>query len=167
MKRKSKLFTARYVATGGLIAALYVVLTLVTSLFGFSSGVIQLRLSEALCILPAFTPAAIPGLFIGCLISNIISGGVIWDVIFGSIATLIGALGTYLLRKNRWLCLTVPIISNTIIIPLILTFAYQVPQSFWFLMLTIGVSEIISVGVLGELLYQPINKYKEYMFREI
>lgn len=157
--------TARTVAIGGLIAALYIVLTLVTSLFGFSNGVLQLRLSEALCILPAFTPAAIPGLFIGCLLSNIIAGGVVWDIVFGSIATLIGAFGTYLLRKNRWLCIIPPIISNAIIIPLVLTFAYGVPESFLFLVFTIGVSEIISAGVLGELLYQPLHKHPEIFLR--
>lgn len=83
-----------------MIAALYVVLTYITNLLGLASGTIQVRFSEALCILPVFTPAAIPGLFIGCLISNLITGGIIWDIIFGSIATLLGALGTYFLRKR-------------------------------------------------------------------
>ena len=98
---KTKTNKARYVASAALIAALYVVLTTISSLMGLSSGVIQVRFSEALTILPAFTPAAIPGLFIGCLISNIIAGGVIWDVIFGSVATLIGAVGTYLLKRKK------------------------------------------------------------------
>ena len=90
---------ALYTARGALIGALYVVLTLVSALFGLSSGVIQFRISEALCVLPIFMPEAIPGLFIGCIVSNLIAGGVFWDIVFGSIATLIGAILARLLRK--------------------------------------------------------------------
>ena len=87
MRNKKVLFAVQ----AAMIAALYVVLTYITNLLGLASGTIQVRFSEALCILPVFTPAAIPGLFIGCLISNLITGGIIWDIIFGSIATLLGA----------------------------------------------------------------------------
>ena len=96
MRNKKVLF----ITQGAVIAAIYVVLTYLVNLLGLANGVIQVRLSEALTILPVFTPAAIPGVFIGCLISNLINGAVIWDVIFGSLATLVGAIGTYLL-KNR------------------------------------------------------------------
>ena len=102
------------------IAALYGVLTLLSRLFGLDSGVIQVRFSEALCILPIFTPAAIPGLFVGCLLSNILAGGVIWDVIFGSIATLLGAIGTRFLRKKPYLAVIPPILANAIIVPFVL-----------------------------------------------
>ena len=98
MRNKKVLFAVQ----AAMIAALYVVLTYITNLLGLASGTIQVRFSEALCILPVFTPAAIPGLFIGCLISNLITGGIIWDIIFGSIATLLGALGTYFLRKKKF-----------------------------------------------------------------
>ena len=97
MRNKKVLFAVQ----AAMIAALYVVLTYITNLLGLASGTIQVRFSEALCILPVFTPAAIPGLFIGCLISNLITGGIIWDIIFGSIATLLGALGTYFLQKEE------------------------------------------------------------------
>ena len=90
----------RYICEGALIAVLYIVLTYISALFNLSSGVIQLRLSEALCILPIFTPAAIPGLAIGCLLSNLFTGSIIIDIIFGSIATLIGAIFTRLLRRH-------------------------------------------------------------------
>ena len=114
MRNKKVLF----ITQGAVIAAIYVVLTYIVSLLGLTNGVIQVRLSEALTILPVFTPAAIPGLVVGCVISNILTGAVIWDVIFGSLATLIGAVGTYLLRKrHRILYPLPPIIANTVIVP--------------------------------------------------
>lgn len=143
-----------------IIAALYVVLTFIANSLGLASGAIQIRISEALTILPAFTPAAIPGLFIGCLISNIITGGVIWDVIFGSIATLIGAIGTYALRKHKWLAPIPPILANVIIVPFVLVYAYGATEALPYLMLTVGIGEIISAGVLGILLYTTLSKHK-------
>ena len=113
-----------YLTQGAMIAAIYVVLTVFAGAFNLASGAVQVRISEALTILPIFTPAAIPGLFIGCLIANILGGAVIWDIVFGSIATLIGAVGTYLLRKNKWLAPLPPIIANTIIVPWVLKYAY-------------------------------------------
>ena len=83
---------ALLVATGGVIAALYVVLTVIANALGLASGAIQVRFSEALTILPVFTPAAIPGLTVGCVLANLITGCAPWDVVFGSLATLIGAL---------------------------------------------------------------------------
>lgn len=142
------------------IAALYVILTGISKLFGLDSGVIQVRFSEALCILPIFTWAAVPGLFIGCLLSNILSGGVIWDVVFGSIATLMGAIGTRLLRKNRFLAVIPPILSNTLIIPFVLSYAYQIPGSIPYFMITVGCGEVISCGVLGLCLCKWIKKAK-------
>ena len=152
--------TAKYIATAGVVAALYVVLTMISTAFGLSSGAIQVRISEALCILPAFTPAAIPGLFVGCIISNYLSGCVVWDVIFGSLATLIGAVGTYLLRKHRVALCIPPIVSNMIIVPLVLIYAYHVQDAYWFLILTVGAGEVISVGILGQLLYSGLSKAK-------
>ena len=84
--KKGQKRTALYITRGALVAAMYVALTYLTSLFGLDKGAIQFRLSEALCILPAFMPEAIPGLFIGCIISNLISACAPWDVVFGSIA---------------------------------------------------------------------------------
>lgn len=137
------------------IAALYVILSMLSNAFGLANGVIQVRVSEALCILPVFFPSAIPGLFVGCLISNLLSGAIILDVIFGSIATLLGALGTYYLRKNRFLSILPPIISNTIIVALLLKYAYGVQGGIEIFMLTVGIGELISAGILGEILYAP------------
>ena len=163
MKRNNK---ALFITHAAIIAALYVVLTYLASILGLSSGVIQIRFSEALTILPFFTPAAIPGLFIGCVLANILSGAVIWDVIFGSLATLIGAVGTYLLRKStKWLAPLPPIAANTVIVPFVLTYAYGVPDGIAFLMLTVGAGEIISCGVLGMILLKCLEKYRNHIFR--
>ena len=83
----------KFIVDAAVIAALYVVLTYLAAAFNLSSGVIQVRFSEALTILPVFTPAAIPGLFVGCILANALTGAVVIDVICGSIATLIGAVG--------------------------------------------------------------------------
>ena len=149
---------ARKVAMGGMIAALYVVLTFVANLFGLASGVIQVRLSEVLCVLPVFTPVAIPGLWVGCLLANLLTGCVIWDVIFGSLATLIGAVGTYLLRKKPMLWWIPPVVSNMAIIPPILMHAYGVPDAWWFLVLTVGAGELISCALLGFFLRRALLK---------
>ena len=98
MKNQKVLFLTH----AAMIAALYVVLTYVANMFGLASGAIQVRLSEMLIILPVFTPAAIPGLFIGCLLSNLLTGCCILDILMGSLATLLGATGAYLLRKWKW-----------------------------------------------------------------
>ena len=163
MKKTTQL--VRYTARGAVIAALYVVLTAFSAMLGLSSGVIQLRVSEALCILPIFMPEAVPALFVGCLLSNLlVSGGVIWDVIFGSIATLLAALGTRALRnlpkKLLWLAALPPVISNAVIVPFVLIYAYGVPDTYWFIMLTVAIGEMLSVGVFGSLFYFGIKKSK-------
>lgn len=162
MKRRNH---AEFIVQGAAIAALYVVLTLLSNIFGLASGVVQVRISEALTVLPFFTPAAVPGLFVGCIISNLLAGSAIWDVVFGSIATLIGAAGTYLLRKKtKWLAPLPPIAANTLIVPFILAFAYGAEESIPFLMLTVGAGEIISCGVLGLILLKALEKHAKDIF---
>jgi len=152
-----------FMTHAAMIAAIYVVLTYIFAPFSF--GDVQVRIAEALTILPIFTPAAIPGLFIGCLIGNILGGAVLPDIIFGSIATLIGAVFTYLLRrKSPFLCILPPIISNTLIIPMILKYAYGINLPIAFMMLTIGIGEVISCGVLGLILYYALRKYRKVIF---
>ena len=155
---------------GAMIAAIYTALTV--SLAPISFGVIQFRVSEALCVLPFFTPAAVPGLFIGCLISNILTGCAIPDIIFGSLATLIGALGTWKLRGSKnifpgnvFLAPLPPILANTIIVPFVLRYAYGI-RPLWLSFLTVGAGEIISCGILGLLLAFTLNKYRSQIFRE-
>lgn len=147
--------------TSAMIAALYVVLTELSAAFGISSGVIQFRLSEMLAVLPIFTPAAIPGVFIGCLISNIMTGGVIWDVVFGSLASLIGALGAWFLRKKSVYLAPVPTVAaNMLIIPFVLRYAYGMDGTIPFFMLTVGIGEFVCAGILGVFLAKTLKKYK-------
>ena len=155
----------KYITQAAMIAAIYVVLTLFISAFNLASGAIQIRISEALTVLPAFTPAAIPGLFIGCFISNLISGGLILDVIFGSLATLIGACGTYLLRKWKWAVPIPPILSNVLIVPFVLAYVYHLPGGVPYFMVTVGIGQVISCGVLGMIVYGIIAKHRNVIFK--
>ncbi|MBR5268599.1 MAG: QueT transporter family protein [Lachnospiraceae bacterium] len=157
-----KVNKTRNLVFGALIAAIYVVLTLM--LRPISYGPIQFRISEALCVLPYFTPAAIPGVFLGCLISNLLGGAVIMDVVFGSLATLIGAVGSWVLRKNRFLVSVPPILSNILIIPWVLKFAYGSEDLIWYMMVTIGIGEFLAIGVLGQLLITALTKYRKMIF---
>ena len=154
MKKSNVLFTTQ----AAMIAALYVVLTFLSNALGLANGAIQLRLSEALTVLPFFTPAAIPGLFTGCLISNMLTGCAPFDILFGSLATLLGAVGTRVMRKSKWLAPVSPIIANTLIIPFVLMYVYELPGGIFYFMLTVGIGEILSCGVLGLLLLQTLSK---------
>ncbi len=159
MKNKSVLFLTQ----AAMIAALYVVLTLIASALGLASMQVQVRFSEALTILPYFTPAAIPGVFIGCLLSNLLAGGALLDIIFGSLATLAAAIGTYLLRRFKWLAPVPPIVANTLIIPFVIKAAYGIGP-LWLSFLTVGAGEVISAGVLGMLLLLALNPYRQRIF---
>ena len=153
-----------FIAQAAMIAAIYVVLTLIGA--SFSYGEVQVRISEALTILPAFTPAAIPGVFLGCLISNILGGCILPDIIFGSLATLIGAIFTWMLRnKSKYLAPLPPIIANVIVVPFVLKYGYMVPLPIPFMMLTVGIGEVISCGVLGLILYTALNRYRGLLFK--
>ena len=160
MKNKKTLLLCQ----GALIAALYIVLTFVANAFGLANYAVQVRFSEALTILPYFTPAAIPGLFIGCLLSNILTGCAMPDIIFGSLATLIGALLAYAFRKQKWLAPIPPIVANAIIVPFVLKYAYGI-EPLWFSFVTVTAGEIISCGILGMILLFALEKYRNVLFR--
>lgn len=147
---------------GAAIAAVYVVLTMAFRPISF--GPVQFRISEALCVLPYFTPAAVPGVFLGCLISNLLGGAAALDVVFGSFATLMGAVGSRLLRKNRYLVTLPPIAANTLIIPWVLKYAYGSADMVWFMMVTVGAGELLAVGVLGQFLLGALERYREELF---
>lgn len=154
-----------YLCRAAMTAVLYVILTYVSAEFGLASGAVQVRLSEALCVLPVFMPAAVPGLAVGCFFANLMTGCVIFDVIFGTLATLLGAMGTYVLRNRPFLFLLPPILSNMIIIPFVLRYAYHLGDAHWYLVATIGAGEFISAGILGYCLYRALNPHRNQIFK--
>ncbi|MEF9939892.1 MAG: QueT transporter family protein [Clostridium sp.] len=154
--------TVYFLVYGAAIAAIYVVLTMVFAPISF--GPVQFRIAEALCILPFFTPAAVPGLFIGCLLSNLLCGAAPLDIVFGSLATLIGAVGSYAVRKNRWLVCIPPIVANTVLIPWVLRYAYGSEAMIYFAMVTVGIGEILAIGILGNVLLTALERYKKFIF---
>lgn len=154
-----------FLTQAAMIAAIYVVLTFVFAPISF--GEVQIRIAEMLTVLPVFTPAAIPGLFVGCLIGNITGGGLLPDVIFGSLATLIGAAGTYYLRNsNRIFAVLPPIAANICIVPFVLRYAYGVVLPIPFLMLTVGIGEVVSCGILGNFLISVLGRYRSRIFKQ-
>ena len=157
MNKKTK-----FIAKASMIAALYTALTLVSAMFGLSSGVIQIRISEALCVLPIYSTAAIPGLAVGCLVSNLICGGTVYDIVFGTAATLIGALLAYALKKFPYLSSIPTILSNAAIIPFVLILSgFGGWESFPYFSLTVGIGEVISCGVLGTVLVFYLQRHPD------
>lgn len=161
MRKNSR---ALFIAHAAIIAALYVVLTLIANALGLANYAIQVRFSEALTILPYFTPAAIPGLFVGCILSNILTGCVPLDILFGSLATLLGAIFTYKLRKWKFLSPLPPIIFNMMFVPPVLAFIYKFEGTLLYFTITVGIGEIISCGVLGIALLFLLEKYRNVLF---
>ena len=163
-KNKQKI---RFIVHAALIAAVYTVVSLIFA--PTSIGPIQLRVSEALCVLPYFTPAAIPGLFIGCIIANSFVSGMIWaDIVFGSLATLCAATLSYLLRKFKWLVPLPAVILNALVVPLVLKFGYGFDDALWFMMITVGLGQIGACYCFGMPLMFAVDlsgvfsrKYKE------
>jgi uncharacterized membrane protein len=162
-----------FMVQAGVIAAIYVVLTLLANSLGLANYAIQVRFSEALCILPVFTAAAIPGLFIGCLFANLLTGAVVIDVVFGSLATLAAAYVTYRLRNHKFACTLPPVIANMIVVPLVLYFGYGIKADYFiagidvtilFNAVTVAIGEIISVCILGGILMGALSKYRNVVF---
>ena len=147
-----------------LIAAVYVALLLLFKPISF--GAIQFRIAEALCVLPFFSLSAVPGLALGCLLGNFFSGAAMPDVIFGTFATLLAAILSYKLRTvSKWLVCLPPILANAIIVPFVLQYAYGVTDGYFFLFATVGIGEILAVGVLGNVLLLALEGKKELIFR--
>ena len=157
MKKRTVLITE-----AAMIAAIYTVLVWTFAPISFSG--VQCRIAEALTILPFFTPAAIPGLTIGCFIANLTGGADLLDIVFGTFATFLGAVGSYQLRRWKYAVAIAPILSNTLIIPWIIRFAYADTTPIYFLMVTVGIGEVLSCGVLGISLLFVLQKYKYGIF---
>ncbi len=160
-----------FIVQAAMVAAIYVVITMFVSAFQLASGAIQVRLSEALTVLPYFTTAAVPGLAVGCLLANFLTGAALPDIIFGSMATLLGAVGTCLLRGHKRLCTLPPVAANVLIIPFVLRYAYGLAIEFHgadvsipFYMLTVGAGEVICCCILGTILINALAKVRNVIF---
>ena len=140
-----RMLTTRSLCQSAVIAALYAALTLL--LAPISYGAVQCRVSEAMTLLPLVMPSSIPGLFIGCLIANLYTGSVL-DIIFGSLATLAAALGTWALRnvkvgKLPLLSVLCPVVANGVVVGLVLSYSYGLP-----LLITMGEVALGEVGAV-------------------
>lgn len=156
-----------FITLAGMIAAAYVVMTFISSAFGLSSGVIQVRFSESLNTIVCFTEAAVPGLFLGCIIANLLTGGCVIDLVVGSLATLIGAIigrkiATIKDGKYNMLVPIPTILSNAIIVPFVLQHGYGVNMPYYYLFITVGLGEIISAGLIGMFVYFTLLRIPQF-----
>lgn len=146
---------ALYIARAAIIAALYVSLTFLSSLLGSR----DVRISEMLCVLPYFTAAAVPGLGVGCVLANLLTGCALWDVALGSLATLLGAAVCRALRKKSWLLAPWPnIIANTLIVPIVLQYVYFSSAPYWLLAAGVGAGEVVTAGAMGYLMLAALRR---------
>ena len=155
-------FTTHQLATAGVIAALYAVLAYFASIFGIAYGPIQCRFSEALCVLPFLFPAATPGLFVGCLVANLLSPYGALDIIFGSLATLLAAVWTQH-THHKWLAPLPPVLCNAVIVGAVISFPETgftgaFAGAFAYNAVTVGVGEAIACYVLGGVLLTVLPK---------
>lgn len=155
----------RFLCEAALIAAIYVILTYFCAAVGMSSGAIQLRFSEALCIFGLFTPAALPGVALGCFMANLLTGCALWDIVFGSLASLIGMVGVIALKKFPYLAPVPYALANMIIVPFVVKLVYGAPEALPLIFLTVGIGEIISVFGFGIPLYLVLKKHKNVIFK--
>ena len=156
----------RYLCQASIVAALYVVLTWVSATLGLASFAIQCRLGEALCILPLFLPAAVPGLGVGCFIANLVVQSPAPDLIFGTLATVLGAVICRLIARvwhseslPNLIVATLPnVMANTVIVPFVLRYAYHLEDAMWLMAAQVGAGELISGTLLGVLLVLAVPK---------
>ncbi|UZQ86760.1 QueT transporter family protein [Thermoclostridium stercorarium] len=150
-----------YIARAALIAAIYTVVTVLVAPYAY--GIFQFRVSEAMTVLPAVMSSAIPGLFVGCLVSNIIGGYGPIDIIFGSLTTLIAAIFSRQLRKYPWLVPLPPVIFNAVIVGGYLHFLYFKDTPLLACMGWVGLGELLACYALGYPLLTLLTKrFGEY-----
>ena len=152
-----KRYSVRSLCLSAVVAALYAALTL--GFQAISYGAVQFRVSEAMTLLPALFPEAVPGLAVGCLISNLFNpmGATVYDVVFGTLATLLAAVLTHRIRGSLWLRALPPVVCNAVIIGLVLTYGYGIDM-LWMNMLTVGIGEAVVCYVLGVPLIKVLEK---------
>lgn len=159
-----KKLTIQDLARGAIIAALYALLTIFFA--PISSGLIQCRVAEALCVLPYFTFAAVPGLFVGCLAANLLTGAPVWDVVFGSLATLLAAYITYRMRErvSKFLSPLPCVAVNAVVVGLLLVYAYGVPVTVPAAAAYVAVGEAVACFGLGLPLLLVLEKFRDKLF---
>lgn len=156
----------RFLTQSALIAALYVGLTYLAYAFGLDKGVIQVRFSEALCVLAALTPTAVPGVTLGCFLAGLLTAAHPLDIAVGTLASLFGVFGCRMLRglvSRRFSFVLIPlpnILVNALVIPLVLAYAYGAAEGYFFLCMTVGAGEVLSAGVLGTVLLLALRKHR-------
>jgi len=149
----------RFLTEAAIIAAIYAAIS--TIFAPISSGQVQVRISEALTVLPVFTPAAIPGLFVGCVVANIISGNGPIDIVFGSLATLVAAILSYKMPR-RFLVPLPPVLINAVVVGFILTYVLKTPlivNMGW-----VALGQAIACYGLGYPLMLQLEKHKDKIF---
>jgi len=156
--------TVRDLARGAIIAAVYALLTIF--LAPISSGLIQCRVAEAMSVLPYFTFAAVPGLFVGCLLANLLTGAPAYDVLFGSLATLLAAYITYLMRKRvtKFLAPLPSVVINALVVGALLTYVYQVGVGYWLAAGYVAVGQAIACFGIGLPLMTVLQKFNDKLF---
>ncbi|HWQ96840.1 MAG TPA: QueT transporter family protein [Clostridia bacterium] len=161
-----KKFTVRDLAQGAIIAAVYALLTLFIA--PFSSGLIQCRVSEAMSVLPYFTFSAVPGLFIGCVIANLLVGATVYDVVFGSLATLLAAYITYWMRNrvSKYLAPLPSVVVNALVVGWLLTSIYGFDVSFWVAAGYVAIGQAIACFALGIPLMKLLERFRGKLFGE-
>ncbi|WP_034847554.1 QueT transporter family protein [Ruminiclostridium josui] len=159
----------RKLTVAAMIAAVYLVLTMIFYVTSFQP--LQSRLAEALTVLPYFTPVAIPGLFVGCVLANILGGNGIWDVVIGSLSSLLAAFLTYKLTykkpKRKWLAPLPPVLINAVAVGSMLSVLSDVP--LFATMLSVGLGQLLACYVFGfplMLLFERTKKINE-LFKDI
>ena len=145
--------STKFIVRTAVIAALYAAITL--AVYPLSYGAIQVRLSEAMTLMPLLMPEAIPGLAIGCLLANISNGP--WDMLIGTVATLSAAICTRLV-KNPFIGAIMPVVFNALLVPIIFLTMPEMTDPYWLSVLTVGLGELIAVFALGLPLYFGLRK---------
>ena len=165
-ERMARFSIVKQLAYGAVTAALYTALTVAVA--PIASGMLQCRISEALCVLPYFLPAAVPGLFVGCLISNLILGNMLLDVLLGSLATLLAAVCTCYMGTRGLPFYLAPlpgVVFNAFITGWVVFTLYMPEVPYWINALYVGAGQVLACYGLGLPLFLFLKKYQKSIFR--
>lgn len=151
----------RYLTQAGLVAAIYTALCLVFQPISFGFSGVEMRISEALSLLPVVMPAAVPGLFVGCLLANILGGATILDIVFGSLTTLAAAILTRKLRRKFCFAALPPVVLNAVVVGTLLRYAYGLQLPLLICMGSIALGQAAACYGLGAVVLRAMEKLPE------